>query len=197
MSNNNRSGKNYVNAKKDKSGPNSFLENSGIVKAIRSNKSISNNPNRNRFNRNNTQNNSSRNTQNNNFRNTQNNNFNKNNNTTNLNLNLEDYSDIITEIINEFNKRNLDKLHRLDEKLLEEAVMKNNRDLIELTIIAYSFRKLMSKKHILYNPKWNSFSSTVTNDLVYASSCFREKKWMIIEKQYKKFKRIFKTQIEH
>lgn len=176
MSNNNRSGKNYVNAKKDKSGPNSFLENSGIVKAIRSNKSISNNPNRNRFNKNNTQNNSSRNTQNNNFRNTQNNNFNKNNNTTNLNLNLEDYSDIITEIINEFNKRNLDKLHRLDEKLLEEAVMKNNKDLIELTIIAYSFRKLMSKKHILYNPKWNSFSSTVTNDLVYASSCFREKK---------------------
>ena len=200
--NHNKVGTNFINAKKDNKSPNTFLENSGVVKAIRSgsrsnngfnkfnrnsnnafngsqNKKISKNGsqnNSNNFNRNN-QNRNNNYKPNNNLNNSYNH-FQQNNRNEDIlkNVNLDNYSDIITEIINEFNKRNLDRLHRIDEQLLEEAIVKNNKDLIELTIITYSFRKLMSKKHILYNPKWSSFSSTVTNDLVYASSCFREQK---------------------
>lgn len=82
---------------------------------------------------------------------------------------------IITQIIEQFKVNNLEKLHRIDEKLLEEAIINYRKDLAELAIIAYSLRKLASKKHILLNPNWNFFKEEILSDLMIAINLNKEK----------------------
>ncbi len=85
------------------------------------------------------------------------------------NLNFKDLSQIIVAINEQFQKIDLQKLHAIDEKLLDEAIVSNNKQIAELAIIAYAYRKLISKKHIFYNPNWKKFKDKSIADLKLAS----------------------------
>jgi hypothetical protein len=119
-----------------------------------------------------------------------NNNFNKNKNPNNTNknqnqqqskyqnpevekyisaLNIKDLSQVILAITEQFQKVDLQKLHAIDEKLLDEAIVSNNKQIAELAIIAYAYRKLISKKHIFYSPNWKKFKEKSIADLKLAS----------------------------
>jgi len=76
---------------------------------------------------------------------------------------------VIQAITDNFLRIDLQKLHAIDEKLLEEAIITNNKEIVELAIIAYSYRKLISKKHIFYSPNWKKFKDKAVADLKLAS----------------------------
>jgi len=84
------------------------------------------------------------------------------------NVDFTNTEKIINLIIEQFKAKDLDKLHRIDEKILEDAIIHNRKDLVELSIVAYSFRKLLSKKHIFNNPNWASFEQKTISNLVQA-----------------------------
>jgi len=75
---------------------------------------------------------------------------------------------IISGILEQFRANDLEILHRIDEKTLEEAIIEYRKDIAELAIIAYSFRKLLSKKHIFNSPNWKGFREKTINDLQLA-----------------------------
>jgi hypothetical protein len=81
----------------------------------------------------------------------------------NINPNLKEFNieNIIDEIIINFKKFNLNKLHRIDEILLEQGIIENNKNIIQLCVITYTLRKLLSKKHITKNPRWVEISSKI------------------------------------
>jgi hypothetical protein len=85
------------------------------------------------------------------------------------NLNFKDLSQIILAINEQFQKIDLQKLHAIDEKLLDEAIVSNNKQIAELALIAYAYRKLISKKHIFYNTNWKKFKDKSIADLKLAS----------------------------
>lgn len=84
-------------------------------------------------------------------------------------LNFSDQSQLLLAICDQFQKIDLQKLHALDEKLLEEAIVSSNREIVELTVIAYVYRKLISKKHIFNSPNWKKFKDKTVTDLKLAS----------------------------
>ncbi len=83
-------------------------------------------------------------------------------------LNVKDPAIAIQAILEQFLKIDMQKLHAIDEKLLDEAIVANNKELVELAIIAYAYRKLVSKKHIFYSPNWKKFKDKTMEDLKQA-----------------------------
>lgn len=81
---------------------------------------------------------------------------------------------IITAILEQFRANDLDRLHRIDEKALEESIVSYRKDIAELTIIAYSFRKLLSKKHIFNSPNWKGFREKTISNLEEAIKLSKE-----------------------
>lgn len=81
---------------------------------------------------------------------------------------------IITAILEQFRANDLDRLHRIDEKALEESIISYRKDIAELTIIAYSFRKLLSKKHIFNSPNWKGFREKTISNLEEAIKLSKE-----------------------
>lgn len=80
-------------------------------------------------------------------------------------LDFKNLDKILTTILDLFRNNDLEKLHRIDEKLLEEGIISFRKDIIELSLIAYSFRKLLSKKHIFNSPNWKLFREKMILDL--------------------------------
>ena len=60
-------------------------------------------------------------------------------------LNFKNWSQILLAINEQFQNVDLQKLHAIDEKLLDEAIISNNKLIAEMAVIAYSYRKLISK----------------------------------------------------
>ncbi len=96
------------------------------------------------------------------------------------NKNYIDIENIINKIITNFNKPNLYELHRIDEQLLEQGIIDNNHEIIQLCVITYALRKLLSKKHITLNPKWKDISSKIV-------SALEKIKDFYIDKNYEKY----------
>lgn len=122
--------------------------------------------------------NNSNSTKSNNFNTTKQNNFN-----TNKPNKIDDFiskidftniEKIITAILEQFRANDLDRLHRIDEKALEESIISYRKDIAELTIIAYSFRKLLSKKHIFNSPNWKGFREKTISNLEEAIKLSKE-----------------------
>lgn len=122
--------------------------------------------------------NNSNSTKSNNFNTTKQNNFN-----TNKPNKIDDFiskidftniEKIITAILEQFRANDLDRLHRIDEKALEESIVSYRKDIVELTIIAYSFRKLLSKKHIFNSPNWKGFREKTISNLEEAIKLSKE-----------------------
>lgn len=122
--------------------------------------------------------NNSNSTKSNNFNMTKQNNFN-----TNKPNKIDDFiskidftniEKIITAILEQFRANDLDRLHRIDEKALEESIVSYRKDIAELTIIAYSFRKLLSKKHIFNSPNWKGFREKTISNLEEAIKLSKE-----------------------
>lgn len=107
-------------------------------------------------------------------------------------INFSNIESIINAILEQFKVGDLDKLHRIDEKVLEEAIVSFKKEFVELALIAYSFRKLMSKKHILNNPNWNGFKAKTIENLEQAVVFYKENN---VEKYNLKIKEI-QTSIE-
>lgn len=84
-------------------------------------------------------------------------------------LNFKNWSQILLAINEQFQNVDLQKLHAIDEKLLDEAIISNNKLIAEMAVIAYSYRKLISKKHIFYSPNWKKFKEKTIIDLKLAS----------------------------
>ena len=91
------------------------------------------------------------------------------------NKNYIDIENIINEIITNFNKSNLYELHRIDEQLLEHGMIDNNHEIIQLCVITYTLRKLLSKKHITLNPKWKEISFKIVSVLEKAKDFYVDK----------------------
>lgn len=83
-------------------------------------------------------------------------------------LNVRNQAIAIQAILDQFLSINMQKLHAIDEKLLDEAIVTNNKELVELALIAYTYRKLISKKHIFYSPNWKKFKDKTIADLKLA-----------------------------
>jgi hypothetical protein len=77
------------------------------------------------------------------------------------NINYSNIEDVIEEIIKNLKNYNLNKLHRLDENLLEQGIIHNNKDMIELTLVTYCIRKVLSKKHITHNMEWENIKEKI------------------------------------
>lgn len=84
-------------------------------------------------------------------------------------VNFKDWSQVMLAINEQFQNVDLQKLHAIDDKLLAEAIISNNKLIAEMALVAYSYRKLISKKHIFYHPNWKKFREKTIIDLKLAS----------------------------
>jgi len=75
---------------------------------------------------------------------------------------------ILRATLEQFLANDLEMLHRIDEKALEEAIILYRKDLAELSLIAYCLRKLLSKKHIFLSPNWKGFKEKLVSDMTLA-----------------------------
>ncbi len=82
-----------------------------------------------------------------------------------LDIDLSNMNVVISSIIENFEKSNLYLLHRLDESLLEKGIIDNDKDIIDLCVITYCFRKTLSKKHITTNIKWPEVKDRIAGHL--------------------------------
>lgn len=82
-----------------------------------------------------------------------------------LDIDLSNLNVVTNSLIEYFENSNLYLLHRLDEALLEKGIIENDTDVIDLSVIAYCLRKLLSKKHITNNIKWKDVKKKILNHL--------------------------------
>ncbi len=82
-----------------------------------------------------------------------------------LDIEVSNLKLVIKSIIKNFEEENLYLLHRLDEALLEKAIIDNDADIVNLSVVAYCFRKLLSKKHIINNIKWPEIKQKLLDSL--------------------------------
>jgi hypothetical protein len=85
--------------------------------------------------------------------------------TKNPEIDLSNMNVVVASLIQYFEESNIYLLHRLDEALLEKGILENDKDIIDLCVITYCFRKLLSKKHITNNIKWSDVKIKIINYL--------------------------------
>ncbi len=63
----------------------------------------------------------------------------------------------LDDLITAFSRSDSFWLRQLSNKLIEEAIVKDNPNLAKLSLIAYSLSKLTSKPHFTYSKNWEKF----------------------------------------
>jgi len=86
------------------------------------------------------------------------------------NTEFADKASILKMIVELIQKRDLALFHTMEDKVLEQAIISHDKDFAELSIIAYSLRKLLSKKHIYLNSRWSGMQSKIIDDLRFCIS---------------------------
>jgi hypothetical protein len=81
------------------------------------------------------------------------------------NTEFADKTSILKMIIELIPKKDSLLLHTMEDRVLEQAIITHDKDFAELSIIAYSLRKLISKKHIYLNNKWAGIQGKIIDDL--------------------------------
>lgn len=71
------------------------------------------------------------------------------------------YNDLVKQIIDAFTRKDLEKLHILENQAIENAVMAYDRLFAEIGIAIYGIRKLDSKMHISSKESWVNNSKEI------------------------------------
>ncbi|MFH1664260.1 MAG: hypothetical protein ABH986_05675 [archaeon] len=74
-----------------------------------------------------------------------------------------------------FERNDLVKLRQLSNSLIEEAALKSDKVLAQLSLISYSLQKILSKPHIIEAGKWGKIKSTIIFSLNKASLYLKKK----------------------
>lgn len=82
-----------------------------------------------------------------------------------------------------FQKNNLFKLRQLSNDLIEEAALSSDKLKAQLSLIAYSLQKLISKPHIVEAQKWSKIKSSVDSSLRKALILLKKKDLAGFEKE--------------
>ena len=75
-----------------------------------------------------------------------------------------------------FRTKDIPALKRLSNQAIERAAMTEDRYLVNISLIAYAFSKLLSKQHILESDEWERFVEDVDSDLEEAMKMKEEDK---------------------
>ena len=83
---------------------------------------------------------------------------------------ISDLVNATEKIMNAFESNDQVKLRQLSNDLIEEAALKSDKVLAQLSLIAYSLQKMLSKPHIIEAGKWQKIKSTILFSLKKASN---------------------------
>lgn len=82
---------------------------------------------------------------------------------------ISDLVNSTEKIMKAFEKNDQVKLRQLSNNLIEEAALKSDKVLAQLSLISYSLQKLLSKPHIIEAEKWNKIKVKILSSLKKAS----------------------------
>ena len=95
-------------------------------------------------------------------------------------------SDLVSateKIMNSFESNDQVKLRQLSNDLIEEAALKSDSVLAQLSLISYSLQKMLSKPHIIEAGKWIKIKSTIIFSLKKASDHLKNKNFNEFKKE--------------
>jgi len=76
-------------------------------------------------------------------------------------------------VVRAFSSKKGFELRRISNEYAEESALSRDKDLAEISIVAYALHKLLSKYHIVSNPKWERARDAIINTLNLAVSALR------------------------
>ncbi len=91
--------------------------------------------------------------------------------------------DFVEKIRQAFRKNDLIKLRMLSNDLIEQAALTSDPILAQLSLISYSFQKLLSKPHIIEAEKWGEVKTRIDYSLKKASVHLNKKNFKEFEKE--------------
>lgn len=71
----------------------------------------------------------------------------------------------LESVVRAFTSKKGFQLRRISNEFAEEAALSRDMGLAEISIIAYSLHKLLSKHHIVENPKWETARNSIIKTL--------------------------------
>ena len=86
---------------------------------------------------------------------------------------LESVVKRLDEIKRFFSQDNSMQLRSIGNNAIREAAIYNDKVLAEISLIAYCLHKLLTKEHILSNPKWNSVKKTILDSIETSIQCIK------------------------
>lgn len=75
-----------------------------------------------------------------------------------------------------FESEDLVKLKKIGNESIEDAALRDDKQLAEVSLIAYSLSKLASKEHVVKSKKWKEVKSTILKSIVKALEDFKKNK---------------------
>lgn len=96
---------------------------------------------------------------------------------------ISDLVNATQNILDAFDSNNQVKLRQLSNDLIEEAALKSDSVLAQLSLIAYSLHKMLSKPHIIAAGKWIKIKSTIIFSLNKASEHLKNKNFSEFKKE--------------
>ncbi|MBU2100572.1 hypothetical protein KKG83_04895 [Candidatus Micrarchaeota archaeon] len=96
---------------------------------------------------------------------------------------ISDLVESTDKIRKAFERNDLVKLRQLSNGLIEEAALKSDKVLAQLSLISYSLQKLLSKPHIIETQKWAEIRKTIIFSLNQASMHLKKKNFGEFKKE--------------
>jgi len=96
---------------------------------------------------------------------------------------ISDLVESTNKIRTAFERNDLVKLRQLSNNLIEEAALKSDKVLAQLSLISYSLQKILSKPHIVEAGKWNKIKLTIISCLQKASMHLKKRNFNEFEKE--------------
>ncbi len=107
---------------------------------------------------------------------------------------ISDLINATEKIRKAFLKNDSFKLRQLSNDLIEEAALKSDKILAQLSLISYSLQKLLSKPHIIETEKWNKIKTRIDFSLGNATGSLRKKNFNEFKKELNNIsKRVFEV----
>ncbi|HLC79754.1 MAG TPA: hypothetical protein VJG83_05030 [archaeon] len=81
----------------------------------------------------------------------------------------------LQNLLDAFEKEDPPALKSLGNELIRRACAKTNYNLANISVIAYSLYKILSKEHFVKNPKWQKVSESIRTEITRAiKACQKE-----------------------
>ncbi|MCD6523188.1 MAG: hypothetical protein J7K68_05590 [Candidatus Diapherotrites archaeon] len=81
---------------------------------------------------------------------------------------------LIEKLRDAFKRRDITRLKEISNIAIEQAAMNEDKELVDLSLIAYALYKLLSKQHFKKKKEWKHFLADVETDLDEAVKMSRE-----------------------